>query len=53
MPKQAILCVREGRLLCRSELGATIDEKPLPSSAGVPMDRPVRVGPVGLVLTRI
>jgi hypothetical protein len=53
MTHQAVLYVREGRMLCRSELTAKIDDRPLPSAAGMPMGRAVRVGPVGLVLTKM
>lgn len=52
LPGRAVLHVREGRLLCRTDAEVTIDREPADASAGLPVDRPVRIGPVGLVINR-
>ena len=48
-----VLHVRDGRLLCRTDAEVTIDRQPADASAGIPVDKPVRIGPVGLVVNRI
>jgi len=50
--ERAVLYVRDGRLLCRARLDLTIDHKPADPSAGIPLGKPVRLGPLGLVVTR-
>ena len=46
---QAVLQVKDDRLLCRTELPLTVNRRSAQSPAAVPLDVPVRVGPVGLV----
>ena len=46
---QAVLQVKDDHLLCRTELSMTINRRSAKSPAAVPLDVPVRVGPVGLV----
>ncbi|HUS91443.1 MAG TPA: hypothetical protein VM695_06310 [Phycisphaerae bacterium] len=53
LPQRAVLYVRDGRLLCRSEAQLTIDRRPADASAGLPLDTPVRIGPLGLVVNKV
>ena len=53
LPHRAVLHLRDGRLLCQSETTLTNDAGPLDPTAGLPLDTPVRLGPLGLVVTRV
>ena len=48
---QAVLHVKDGRLVCRTDLPLTVDRRPADPSRGIPLGVPVRIGPIGLVLT--
>ena len=50
---RAVLHLRDGRLLCRTTSPLTVDRKPMDPADGIPLGVPVRIGPVGLVITRI
>jgi hypothetical protein len=55
LPVRAMLHVRGGRLLCRCEgpqATMTVDRLPADPAAGIPMDTPVRLGPLGLVVSK-
>jgi hypothetical protein len=52
LPARAVLHVRDGRLLCRTDEQLTIDRRPADPAEGIPLDTPVRVGPLGLVVSR-
>lgn len=47
---QAVLLVREGRLVCQTSLPVLINGKPAVSPAALPLSVPVRVGPTSLVV---
>ncbi len=49
---RAVLHLRDDRLLCRTELPVTRGGAAMDATAPLAMDVPVRVGPVGVVLTR-
>lgn len=47
------LFVQDGRLRCRARSPVTADKRALDTSDGIPMDVPVRIGSVSLVLTKV
>jgi len=53
LPHRAVLHLRDGRLLCRTKSALTIDDRPLDATEGIPLATPVRIGPLGLVVTRL
>jgi len=53
LTERAVLHVRDGRLLCRASSPVTAGGKPLDAHAGLPLETPVRIGPVGVVVTRL
>ncbi len=53
LPHRAVLHLRDGRLLCRTKSELTIDHEPLEATNGIPLATPVRIGPLGLVVTGV
>ncbi|MEJ2703963.1 MAG: hypothetical protein P8Z79_16115 [Sedimentisphaerales bacterium] len=47
------LFVQNERLLCRSRQGILVDDKPVGSTAGLPIEKQVRIGRLSLVLTEL
>jgi tetratricopeptide (TPR) repeat protein len=52
LAERAVLYVRDGRLMCRAKSQLTVDQEPLDPAAGIPLGKCVRIGPLGLVVTR-
>jgi len=48
-----VLCVTNGKLLCRALPARTTDGKTADPAGAIPMDTPVRIGPVTMVLTAV
>ncbi len=49
----AVLHVSNDRLVCRSEMPLTIDDKAVDLSQGIPMETPVKIGQIRLVVTPV
>ena len=49
----AVLHVSNDRLMCRSEMPLTLDGKTVDPSQGIPMDTPVKIGQIRLVVTSV
>jgi hypothetical protein len=47
------LFVQNGRLLCKARQGILVDDKPVGSTAGLPIEKHVRIGRLSLVLTEL
>ncbi len=47
------LFVHNGRLLCRTRDRIRVDDKPFSSTAGLPVDKQIRIGELSLVLTEL
>jgi len=47
------LFVQNGRLLCKTKERILVDDKPISSGAGLPVDKQVRIGRISLVLTEL
>jgi len=47
------LYVKNGRLLCKTNQGILVDEKPVSSTSGLPIEKPIRIGRVSMVLTEL
>ena len=47
------LFVQNGRLLCKAKDRILVDDKPVGSRAGLPVDKQIRIGQVSLVLTEL
>ncbi len=50
IPSQAILHVRQDQLCCRTDQELAAEGRPLDPRAGLPLGRPVRIGPLSLTL---
>jgi hypothetical protein len=51
LPGQLVLSATGGRLTWRGDQPVTVDHQPLDPSAGLPLGRAVRVGPVGMTVS--
>lgn len=49
----AVLHVRDGRLLCRSDMPALVGGRPIGPDDAIPMDAPVQIGPISLVFKAV
>jgi hypothetical protein len=47
------LCAQNGRLLCKARERILVDDKPVSSTAGLPIDKQIRIGQISLVLTEL
>jgi len=47
------LFTQNGRLLCRAKDKILVDEKPVSSTAGLPVNKQIRIGQISLVLTEL
>lgn len=47
------LYVQEGRLLCKAGQSVLVDDKPVSSTAGLPVNKQIRIGQISLVLTEL
>ncbi len=47
------LFVQNGRLLCKTKERILVDDKPISSRAGLPIDKQIRMGRISLVLTEL
>ncbi|MHC4556331.1 MAG: hypothetical protein ACYTFW_06920 [Planctomycetota bacterium] len=47
------LFAQNGRLLCKSREKILVDDKPVSSTAGLPINRQIRIGQISLVLTEL
>lgn len=47
------LFVQNGRLLCKTKDRILVDDKPISSRAGLPVDKQIRIGRISLVLTEL
>ena len=47
------LFVQNGRLLCKTNQAILVDEKPVSSTAGLPVEKQIRIGQLSLVLTEL
>ena len=47
------LFAQNGRLLCKSREKILVEDKPVSSTAGLPIDRQIRIGQISLVLTEL
>jgi hypothetical protein len=47
------LFVQNGRLLCKTKERILVNDKPISSGAGLPVDKQVRMGRISLVLTEL
>ncbi|MHC4116610.1 MAG: hypothetical protein ACYSWO_03790 [Planctomycetota bacterium] len=45
--------VQNGRLLCKTKERILVDDKPVSPGAGLPVDKPIRIGRVSLVITEL
>jgi len=52
LPGRAVLQLGDGKLMCRTDCRITRDNRPLDAAEGIPLDTPVRIGPVGMVVNR-
>jgi hypothetical protein len=47
------LLIQNGHLLCRAKERAIVGGRPVDSRAGLPMNTPIKVGGISLVLTKL
>jgi hypothetical protein len=47
------LFAQNGRLLCKARERILVDDKPVSSTAGLPIDKQIRIGQISLVLTEL
>ncbi len=47
------LFAQNGRLLCKAKERILVDDKPVSSTAGLPIDKQIRIGQISLVLTAL
>ncbi len=52
LPARAVLQLADGKLTCRTECEITRNNRQLDGEQGIPLDTPVRIGPVGMVVNR-
>lgn len=47
------LYVKNGRLLCKANQAILVDEKPVSATSGLPIEKPIRIGRMSMVLTEL
>jgi len=47
------LCIQNGRLVCKTREKILVDNKPMSLSAGLPMNKQIRIGRLSMVLTEL
>ena len=52
LPGRAVLQPAGDKLLCRTDCAVTRGSRPIDPAEGIPTDCPVRIGPLGMVVTR-
>jgi hypothetical protein len=50
LESQAVLHVRDGRLVCRTTMPVMVNDRPIEPAEGLPLGVPVRIGPVSVVI---
>lgn len=47
------LFVKNGRLLCKAKQNILVDEKPVSATSGLPIEKPIRIGRISMVLSEL
>lgn len=47
------LYVKNGQLLCKANQAILVDEKPVSATSGLPIEKPIRIGRMSMVLTEL
>lgn len=48
-----VLCIQNGRLICKTNEKIFVDNKPMSLATGLPMQRQIRIGQISMVLTEL